>query len=87
MTSKLHIAWGVYKYMARATNDSFKNGRPKESCSSERKMFNLQYLGYPSVQQHRALRCTLSIVLFSSNPDDKLMSIVAFPIQEYFIVP
>lgn len=86
MTSKVHTAWGIYKYMACATNDSFKNGRPKESRSSERKMFNLQHIGYPSVQQGRALRCTLSIVLFRSNPDDKLMSIVTFPIQ-YFIVP
>jgi len=87
MTSKLHIARGVHKYMARAINDSFKNGRPKESRSSERRRFNFPHPVCPSVQQGRALCCTLSSVLFSLNLDDKLMSTVPFPIQGYFIVP
>lgn len=71
--------------MAHVTNDSFKNSRPKETRSSERRRFNLQHPGCPSAQQGRALHCALSIVLFTSNPDDKLMSIVPIPIQAHFI--
>lgn len=45
----------------------------------------MQHPGCPSAQQGRALHCALSIVLFTSNPDDKLMSVVPIPIQAHFI--